>query len=153
MQPRARHPSASTWPATWTPFTSERCTTSASVGTPPHPVKQRNCDWPSASSRSKGAAMVDIHGQALGFIETMGLVAGTEAADAMVKAANVPLVSKQQVGGGLITIIVSGDVGAVKAAVDAGRAAASAVGQVLSAHVIPRPHDEINDLLERPPGR
>lgn len=97
--------------------------------------------------------MVDIHGQALGFIETMGLVAGTEAADAMVKAANVQLVTKQQVGGGLITIIVSGDVGAVRAAVDAGRAAAEVVGRVVSAHIIPRPHDEIPDLLERPPVR
>jgi ethanolamine utilization protein EutM len=97
--------------------------------------------------------MTDIHGQALGFIETMGLVAATEAADAMIKAANVHLVSKQQVGGGLITIIVSGDVGAVKAAVDAGEVAGNAVGRVVSAHVIPRPHDEIQDLLERPPVR
>jgi ethanolamine utilization protein EutM len=97
--------------------------------------------------------VVDVAGQAIGFVETMGLVAGTEAADAMVKSANVTLVSRQQVGGGLITIIVAGDVGAVKAAVDAGAAAASAVGKVVSAHVIPRPHDEIPDLLERPPVR
>lgn len=97
--------------------------------------------------------MNDISHQALGFVETMGLVAATEAADAMIKAANVHLVSKQQVGGGLITIIVSGDVGAVKAAVDAGRVAGDAVGRVVSAHVIPRPHDDIPDLLERPPVR
>lgn len=97
--------------------------------------------------------MADIYGQALGFIETMGLGAATEAADAMTKAANVHLVSKQQVGGGLITIIVSGDVGAVKAAVDAGRVAGEAVGRVVSAHIIPRPHDDIADLLERPPVR
>lgn len=97
--------------------------------------------------------MTDITGQALGLVETMGLVAATEAADAMIKAANVHLVSKQQVGGGLITIIVTGDVGAVQAAVDAGSAAASVVGRVVSAHVIPRPHDEIADLLERPPVR
>jgi len=95
----------------------------------------------------------DLEGQALGLVETMGLVAATEAADAMVKSANVRLVSKQQVGGGLITILVTGDVGAVKAAVDAGRAAASAVGRVVSAHVIPRPHGEIPDILERPPVR
>jgi ethanolamine utilization protein EutM len=97
--------------------------------------------------------MVDIAGQALGLVETMGLVAATEAADAMIKSANVHLVSRQQVGGGLITIIVAGDVGAVKAAVDAGSAAGNRVGRVVSAHVIARPHEDIPDLLERPPVR
>jgi ethanolamine utilization protein EutM len=97
--------------------------------------------------------MTDLEGQALGMVETLGLVAATEAADAMVKSANVRLVSKQQVGGGLITILVIGDVGAVKAAVDAGRIAASSVGRVVSAHVIPRPHEEIPGILERPPVR
>ena len=91
--------------------------------------------------------------QALGFVETVGLNAGTEAADAMVKAANVRIVSKQQPGGGLITIIVQGDVGAVKAAVDAGRAAAERVGKVHSAHIIARPHEDIAGILERPPVR
>jgi ethanolamine utilization protein EutM len=71
----------------------------------------------------------------------------------MVKAANVRLIGRQQPGGGLITILVEGDVGAVKAAVDAGAAAASAVGKVVSTHVIPRPHGEIADILERPPVR
>jgi ethanolamine utilization protein EutM len=88
-----------------------------------------------------------LRGQALGFVETMGLVAATEAADAMIKSANVHLVSKQQVGGGLITMIVSGDVGGVQAAVDAGAIAAGAVGRVVSAHVIPRPHEDIPPLL------
>jgi ethanolamine utilization protein EutM len=97
--------------------------------------------------------MANVNGQALGLVETMGLVAATEAADAMLKAANVHLISKQQVGGGLITILVAGDVGAVQAAVDAGRTAAAAVGKVISAHVIPRPHDDIPDILERPPVR
>jgi microcompartment protein CcmL/EutN len=97
--------------------------------------------------------MPDIKGQALGLVETMGLVAATEAADAMVKSANVHLISKQQVGGGLITILVGGDVGAVQAAVAAGRAAAEKIGKVVSAHVIARPHDEIPDILERPPVR
>jgi ethanolamine utilization protein EutM len=97
--------------------------------------------------------VADVNGQALGLVETMGLVAATEAADAMVKAANVRLVSRQQVGGGLITILVTGDVGAVTAAVDAGRAAAEVVGTVVSAHVIPRPHADIPDILERPPVR
>ncbi len=97
--------------------------------------------------------MTELGDQALGLVETMGLVVATEAADAMLKAANVRLVSKQQVGGGLITILVAGDVGAVQAAVDAGRVAALAVGRVVSAHVIPRPHDEIRDILVRPPVR
>lgn len=98
-------------------------------------------------------AVPELKGRALGFVETMGLVAGLEAADAMVKAANVELVSKQQVGGGIITIIVAGDVGAVKAAVDAGAAAANRVGRVVSAHVIARPHAETSPLLLRPPVR
>jgi microcompartment protein CcmL/EutN len=91
--------------------------------------------------------------QALGLVETRGLVAAIQAADAMVKAANVRLVTRQQPGGGLISIIVQGDVGAVKAAVDAGAAAASRIGKVVSAHVIPRPHDGMEELLERPPVR
>ncbi|MDI4232129.1 BMC domain-containing protein [Bradyrhizobium sp. Arg237L] len=91
--------------------------------------------------------------QALGLVETRGLVAAIQAADAMVKAANVKLVTRQQPGGGLISIIVQGDVGAVKAAVDAGAAAASQIGKVVSTHVIPRPHDGMEDILERPPVR
>jgi ethanolamine utilization protein EutM len=91
--------------------------------------------------------------RALGLIETVGLVAAIQAADAMVKAANVKLLTRQQPGGGLISIMVQGDVGAVKAAVDAGAAAASKIGRVVSAHIIPRPHDELADFLERPPVR
>ncbi|MDM0084687.1 BMC domain-containing protein [Variovorax sp. J31P179] len=78
---------------------------------------------------------------------------GVHAAGAMVKAAKVRLVTAQQPGGGIITVIVCGDVGAVKAAVDAGAAAAQSVGQLRSAHVIPRPHDDVEDLLERPAVR
>src|SRR5205814_10529125 len=81
-----------------------------------------------------------LHG-GLGLVETLGLAAGVEAADAMVKAANVKIVARQQVGGGLVAILIEGDVGAVKAAVDAGVASASQVGKVVSSHVIPRPHD------------
>jgi ethanolamine utilization protein EutM len=91
--------------------------------------------------------------QALGLVETRGLVAAIQAADAMVKAANVKLVTRQQPGGGLISIIVQGDVGAVKAAVDAGATAANQIGHVVSAHIIPRPHDGMEDILERPPVR
>ncbi len=94
-----------------------------------------------------------LRGSALGFVETHGKTAATHAADAMVKSANVRLVGMQQPGGGIITVIVRGDVGAVKASVDAGEAAAKAVGKVRSAHVIPRPHEDIEDILERPPVR
>lgn len=92
-------------------------------------------------------------GRALGLIETLGLVAATEAADAMVKAARVQLLSKQQVGGGLITILVAGDTASVQAAVAAGAAAAREIGVVVSAHVIARPDDDVDGLLERPPVR
>lgn len=85
--------------------------------------------------------------EALGMIETKGLVGAIEAADAMVKAANVTLIGKEFVGGGLVTVMVRGDVGAVKAATDAGAAAAQRVGELLSVHVIPRPHTEVEDIL------
>ncbi|MCG9478888.1 MAG: BMC domain-containing protein [Actinomycetia bacterium] len=85
--------------------------------------------------------------KALGLIETRGLVGSIEAADAMVKSANVTLVSKAYVGGGLVTVIVEGDVGAVKAAVDAGSAAAKRVGELISVHVIPRPHEETSKII------
>lgn len=97
--------------------------------------------------------MSDSDEGALGLVETLGLVAATEAADAMLKAANVRLIAKQQPGGGLIAIMVRGDVGAVKAAVEAGAAAAGRIGKVVSAHIIPRPHEEVRDILERPPVR
>ena len=84
---------------------------------------------------------------ALGMVETRGLVGAIEAADAMVKAANVTLVGKEQVGAGLVTVLVRGDVGAVKAATDAGAAAAENVGELISVHVIPRPHAEVEVIL------
>ncbi|TGD24848.1 ethanolamine utilization microcompartment protein EutM [Companilactobacillus suantsaicola] len=86
---------------------------------------------------------------ALGMIETKGLVASIEAADAMVKAANVTLVGKERVGGGIVTVMVRGDVGAVKAATDAGAAAAQRIGELLSVHVIPRPHAEVENILPK----
>jgi microcompartment protein CcmL/EutN len=85
--------------------------------------------------------------QAIGLIETKGFVAVVEAADAMLKAANVKLIKYQSIGGGYVTVIVEGDVGAVKAAVDAGAAAAKRVGEIFSVHVIPRPHEETSKLL------
>ncbi len=86
-------------------------------------------------------------GEALGLVETRGLVGSIEAADAMVKAANVRLVGYEQVGGGLVTVMVRGDVGAVKAATDVGAEAAARVGEVVSVHVIPRPHAEVETIL------
>lgn len=85
--------------------------------------------------------------QALGMVETKGLVAAIEAADAMVKAANVTLIGKERIGSGLVTVMVRGDVGAVKSAVDAGAAAAERVGELVSVHVIPRPHEEVEFIL------
>ena len=86
-------------------------------------------------------------GEALGMIETRGLVAMIEAADAMVKAANVHLVGWEKIGSGYVTVLVRGDVAAVRAATDAGAAAARRVGELISAHVIPRPHSSLEDVL------
>ena len=87
--------------------------------------------------------------QALGMIETKGLIGAIEAADAMTKAANVTLIGKEKVGSGLITVMITGDVGAVKAAVDAGAAAAQQIGHLVGVHVIARPHDEIENILKK----
>ena len=87
--------------------------------------------------------------QALGMVETKGLVGSIEAADAMVKAANVHLIGKVHVGGGLGTVMVRGDVGAVKASVEAGGAAAKRVGELVSVHVIPRPHGDVEEILPK----
>ncbi|WP_432403208.1 ethanolamine utilization microcompartment protein EutM [Wukongibacter sp. M2B1] len=85
--------------------------------------------------------------EALGMVETKGLVGSIEAADAMVKAANVQLIGYEKIGSGLVTVMVRGDVGAVKAATDAGAAAAQKVGEVVSVHVIPRPHTDVEKIL------
>ena len=85
--------------------------------------------------------------EALGMVETKGLVGSIEAADAMVKAANVVLVGKEYIGAGYVTVMVRGDVGAVKASTDAGAAAARRVGELVSVHVIPRPHSSLEDAL------
>lgn len=87
--------------------------------------------------------------QALGMIETRGLVAAIEAADAMLKAANVELVGTEKIGSGLVSVMVCGDVGAVKAAVDAGAARSAALGEVIATHVIPRPHGDVEKILPK----
>ena len=86
---------------------------------------------------------------ALGLVETRGLIGSVEAADAMVKAANVVLIGKEYIGAGYVTVMVRGDVGAVKAATDAGAAAARRVGELVSVHVIPRPHSEVERILPK----
>lgn len=91
--------------------------------------------------------MVDIQMIALGMVETKGLIGAIEAADAMVKAANVKLIGSEYIGGGFVTVMVRGDVGAVKAATDAGAAAAKRVGELVSVHVIPRPHSDVEVIL------
>src|SRR5574339_1288008 len=93
------------------------------------------------------AMPVDVSMIALGMVETKGLVGAIEAADAMVKAANVTLIGSEYVGGGYVTVMVRGDVGAVKAATDAGAAAAKRVGELASVHVIPRPHNDVEMIL------
>lgn len=90
--------------------------------------------------------------EALGMVETKGLVGSIEAADAMVKAANVLLIGKEYIGAGYVTVMVRGDVGAVKAATDAGAAAARRVGELVAVHVIPRPHHEVEKILPAAEG-
>lgn len=87
--------------------------------------------------------------QALGLVETKGYIGAVEAADAMTKSANVVLIGSEKIGSGLVTVMVRGDVGAVKAAVDAGAAAASKVGELIAQHVIPRPHTDVEKLLPK----
>ena len=87
--------------------------------------------------------------EALGMVETKGLVGSIEAADAMVKAANVVLIGKEYIGAGFVTVMVRGDVGALKASTDAGAAAARRVGELVSVHVIPRPHSEVEKILPK----
>ena len=87
--------------------------------------------------------------QALGLVETRGLVAAIEAADAMLKAANVTLVGTEKIGSGLVSVMVRGDVGAVKAAVESGEAAAARLGEIVAVHVIPRPHSDVEGILPK----
>ena len=94
-----------------------------------------------------GSANEETRLEALGMVETRGLIGSVEAADAMVKAANVVLVGKEYIGAGYVTVMVRGDVGAVKAATDAGATAARRVGELVSVHVIPRPHSDVETIL------
>ena len=118
-------------------------------GTTPDAAKPRTGGTHSIDRKkaTKKLTMVDIQMIALGMVETKGLVGAIEAADAMVKAANVHLIGSEYIGGGFVTVMVRGDVGAVKAATDAGAAAAKRVGELVSVHVIPRPHGDVEIIL------
>jgi len=102
-----------------------------------------------SSQPKEKRTMADIQMIALGMVETRGLIGAIEAADAMVKAANVKLIGSEYIGGGFVTVMVRGDVGAVKAATDAGAAAAKRVGELVSVHVIPRPHTDVEVILPK----
>lgn len=104
-------------------------------------------EFTQSSKHKERLTMVDVQMIALGMVESKGLVGAIEAADAMVKAANVHLIGSEYIGGGYVTVMVRGDVGAVKAATDAGAAAAKRVGELVSVHVIPRPHSDVEIIL------
>src|SRR5579883_2019035 len=110
-------------------------------------LRDRGSKRTGTKTRMKEGLMASATLEALGMIETKGFVALVEASDAMVKAANVDLVGWEKIGSGLVTAFVAGDVAAVKAAVDAGAAAASRIGEVVSVQVIPRPHEELSGVL------
>ena len=110
-------------------------------------IEQENNIKEKTTSTSKSKEVKTMNNEALGMVETRGLVAAIEAADAMVKAANVVLVGTEKIGSGLVSVMVRGDVGAVKAATDAGAAAASRLGEIVAVHVIPRPHGDIEKIL------
>lgn len=104
-------------------------------------------DSQSTTNNQRSTSMADVQMIALGMVETKGLIGAIEAADAMVKAANVKLIGKENIGAAYVTVMVRGDVGAVKAATDAGAAAAGRVGELISVHVIPRPHGDVESIL------
>lgn len=124
----------------------------AAAATDPVPDKEPGADSTTADTtqthtQQRRTTMPDVQMIALGMVETRGLVGAIEAADAMVKAANVKLIGKEQIGAAYVTVMVRGDVGAVKAATDAGAAAAGRVGELVSVHVIPRPHGDVESIL------
>ena len=110
-------------------------------------MAEANKETKAASAAVKKTEVVKMALEALGMVETRGLTAAIEAADAMVKAANVTLVGTEKIGSGLVTVMVRGDVGAVKAATESGAAAASKLGELVATHVIPRPHADVEKIL------
>lgn len=110
-------------------------------------VNKITIEAPAAEAKSEFKEEKKMAQEALGMVETRGLVAAVEAADSMLKAANVTLVGSERIGSGLVTIMVRGDVGAVKAAVEAGAANAGRLGELIATHVIPRPHNDVEKIL------
>ncbi len=119
-------------------------TTAAQAKAPSKTVQRVKKQQPQQTTIKEDFVMVQ---QALGMVETRGLVAAVEAADAMLKAANVTLVGTEKIGSGLVSVMVRGDVGAVKAAVESGAASASRLGELVATHVIPRPHGDVEKIL------
>lgn len=111
------------------------------------PVKKTAAKITATETVNKEEKSMEL--QALGMVETRGLIASIEAADAMLKAANVVLVGTEKIGSGLVSVMVRGDVGAVKAAVEAGSASASKLGELVAVHVIPRPHGDVENILPK----
>ena len=119
-------------------------TTAAQAKAPSKTVHRVKKQQPQQTTIKEDFVMVQ---QALGMVETRGLVAAVEAADAMLKAANVTLVGTEKIGSGLVSVMVRGDVGAVKAAVESGASSASRLGELVATHVIPRPHGDVEKIL------
>ena len=139
---------AASAPSSTTPtVASDAPSTTPEVAPSAIPTTPRATADADAPTHARSTTMANVQMIALGMIETKGLVGSIEAADAMVKAANVTLIGKEQIGGGYVTVMVRGDVGAVKAATDAGAAAAGRVGELVSVHVIPRPHGDVEAIL------
>lgn len=136
-------PGPETAPPEATPETTEPTTEQADQATSAPEVPQQQ----PTTTTQRSTSMADVNMIALGMVETKGLIGAVEAADAMVKAANVKLIGKEQIGAAYVTVMVRGDVGAVKAATDAGAAAAARVGELVSVHVIPRPHGDVEGIL------
>ena len=133
-------------PASRTPKKTTAPTEAASIPAASAEIKEIKAEPKSEPAKPEVRKMTN---QALGMIETRGLVAAIEAADAMLKAANVELVGTEKIGSGLVSVMVRGDVGAVKAAVEAGSAAAERLGEVIATHVIPRPHNDVEKILPK----
>ena len=126
---------------------AERKTTTAAKRTTRQTAKTTPAEVPVVPAEEKKTEVRKMAQEALGMVETRGLTAAIEAADSMCKAANVVLVGTEKIGSGLVTVMVRGDVGAVKAAVESGSAAASRLGELVATHVIPRPHTDVEKIL------
>ena len=126
---------------------AERKTTTAAKRTTRQTAKTTPAEVPVVPAEEKKTEVRKMAQEALGMVETRGLTAAIEAADAMVKAAEVVLIGTEKIGSGLVTVMVRGDVGAVKAATETGGAAASKLGELVAVHVIPRPHNDVEKIL------